>query len=62
MKIANAEKVEIMGIFDVIHDDFGRIEFFFGSFMLFAMVFCAMILGQDGRIKQDHYKAENRYQ
>jgi hypothetical protein len=31
--------VEIMGIFDVIHDDLGRIEFFFGSFMLFASGF-----------------------
>jgi hypothetical protein len=53
--------MEFMGVFNVIHDNFRRIQLFFLSSM-FNMGFFSGFLGKTHLPRKRHKNAENRYQ
>ena len=51
MKITYSKKMKFMGIFNVVHDNLSRIQFFFLCFMA-SCLFCAMYPGQNHGVEK----------
>ena len=60
--VFDGKEVELMVVFDVIHDDFGWVEFLLGGGMGLSLGFDCIFLRKGREGKSEQKESENSYQ